>query len=161
MPRRPDAVLGIGNVLMSDDGFGPAVIAALRAGGDLPPGVEALELGTPGLDLAEHLAGRERVILVDTVILPEPPGSVWVLEESELLGGAGAPRATAHQPALAESVTRCRLAGAGPRLLCLVGAVPARLAPGTTLSPEVRRAVPLACRRVTERLAATAGGTAS
>jgi len=161
MTTRADAVLGLGNVLMGDDGFGPAVVRELRERRSLPDGVEALDLGTPGLDLAEYLVGRERVILVDTVLLPEPPGSVWVLDEDALLASGPVPRATAHQPALAETLNRCRLAGAGPARLWLVGAVPRRLAPGTSLTPELRRAVPVACRRVLERLARRAGGTAS
>ena len=60
-------VLGIGNVLMSDDGFGPFVVRTLEAAYECPPDVELVDVGTPGLDLTPFLMDTESVIFVDTV----------------------------------------------------------------------------------------------
>ena len=48
-------VLGLGNVLMSDDGFGPFVVRVLEATYECPPGVDVVDVGTPGLDLTPNM----------------------------------------------------------------------------------------------------------
>src|SRR6266508_490834 len=60
-------VLGIGNVLMGDDGFGPYVVEALGARYEFPDNVSVIDVGTPGLDLAPFLIGADAIIVIDTV----------------------------------------------------------------------------------------------
>lgn len=74
-------VAGIGNVLRGDDGFGPAVAAAL-GGRELPPGTEVIETGIGGLHLVQQLMGRDyaALVIVDAVDRGGPPGHLWVLD---------------------------------------------------------------------------------
>src|SRR4029079_13403803 len=79
-------VLSLGNVLMSDDGLGPAVLRAFEQHYVVGPDVLVEDLGTPGLDLSPWLADAERVILIDTVKAPLPPGSIRLYGKVDLLG---------------------------------------------------------------------------
>jgi hydrogenase maturation protease len=68
-------VIGLGNLLCSDDGAGVAAVRLLRRLG-VPRGVALVEGGTPGLGLLDLLAGYNRAILVDAVVSGAPPGTV-------------------------------------------------------------------------------------
>jgi hydrogenase maturation protease len=64
---KPVLVLCLGNEYLSDDGFGPAVAARLNTGSELPDYVEVLGAAVAGFNLLDHLAGRQRVLIVDTI----------------------------------------------------------------------------------------------
>jgi len=145
-------ILGLGNVLMGDDGFGPYVVRVLEAEWEADPLVEVLDAGTPGLDLVPHISGAQALIFVDTVAMRGPPGRVRVYRADALLGREAAPRVQAHDPGLREALLALELEGAAPRDVALVGACPARVAPGTGLSAAVRACVPVAALAVVREL---------
>jgi hydrogenase maturation protease len=138
------AVLGMGNVLMGDDGFGPYVARVLESEWELPPDVVVQDLGTPGLDLAPWLAGTEIVIVLDAVAASGDPGDVRTYPRGDLFRRAPGPRLGPHDPGLREALLSAELAGVAPRELWVVGVVPASVATGPGLSPPVRAAVPAA-----------------
>jgi hydrogenase maturation protease len=78
-------VLGLGNVLMGDDGFGPAVVRAFDAAFETGPDVDVIDIGTPGLDLMPWLADAERIVIVDTIKSTLVPGSIRVYDKNALL----------------------------------------------------------------------------
>lgn len=137
-------VLGLGNVLMGDDGFGPAVIRAFQAQYVVGPSVDVVDLGTPGLDLAPWLTDAERVILIDTVKSKHPAGTVLVYDKSEVLRHPPTARIGPHDPGVKQALLALEFAGRGPRVLTLIGVVPQQLALSTTLSAPVREAIPKA-----------------
>jgi len=147
------AVLGVGNVLCGDDGFGPAVVALLRRMGVVDPRLELLDVGTPGLDLAEYLYGRELVVLLDAVVGPGAPGELHLLGEQDLAHLSRVQRRSAHDPSLLDALDRCRLQGAAPARLALVGVTPARLEPSLGLSEVVAASLPAAADLVLLELA--------
>jgi|CXWL01.1.fsa_nt_gi hydrogenase maturation protease len=136
------AVVGLGSVVMGDDGAGAAVLAHLTAAWHLPAGVDILDLGTPGPYLAEHLRGYDRLILVDTINCVAPPGTVRTYSGEAVLAAAVAPRLSPHQPNLAEALGQLALEGMAPRSLLVVGVVPELVGAGTELTAAVRSAVP-------------------
>ncbi|GEL20905.1 hydrogenase maturation protease [Pseudonocardia asaccharolytica] len=76
-------VAGIGNVFLSDDGFGVEVARRLLGRGRLPAGVEIVDVGIRGVHLAYRLLdGYDGLILIDTVHRDGPPGTVYRLEHS-------------------------------------------------------------------------------
>ena len=75
-------VLGLGNVLMGDDGFGPAVVRAFLERYDVVQEVEVIDLGTPGLDLTPWMTDTNHVIFVDTVKEDLAPGSLSVYDKA-------------------------------------------------------------------------------
>jgi hydrogenase maturation protease len=148
------AVIGLGNVLLGDDGFGPFVIELLCRRYAFPPGVELLDLGTPGLGLVSYLPGHDAVVIVDTVAGRGRPGDLCVLEDGDLERMPVGPRVSPHDPAVAEALSVARAAGDGPREACVVGVVPGSLALGAGLGAAVRAAAGGAAERVRQRIEA-------
>jgi len=146
-------VLGLGNVLMGDDGLGPAVVHAFEAEYVVPPGVEVVDLGTPGLDLLPWLADVERVILVDTIKSDLPPGTVRVYEKADLLRHAPTARVGPHDPGVKEALLALEFAGRAPQEVVLIGVVPESTALGLELTSAVKAAVPFALEQIASALA--------
>src|SRR5215217_5103816 len=74
-------VVGFGNVLNGDDGFGVAVLQRLVGYPDLPPGVTLLEVGIGGMSMIHALQdGYDALLLVDAVDRGGAPGTTYLLE---------------------------------------------------------------------------------
>lgn len=134
-------VLGVGNVLMSDDGFGPFVVRVLEANYETPPDVEFIDVGTPGLDLTPYLLGTKAVIFIDTVTSRGAPGEIRVYDRVDILQHPPQARTGGHDPALKEALLTVDAAGGGPDSVTLVGVIPEWIATGVALSPQVEAAV--------------------
>jgi hydrogenase maturation protease len=145
-------VLGLGNVLMNDDGFGPYVARALDERYELGADAEVIDLGTPGLDLTPWLADAHHVVIVDTVRASEPPGTLLVYDKADIVRHAPVSRTGPHDPGLKETLLMLEFAGRAPETVTLIGVVPARVAMGTTLSAPVARSVPAAVSAIVDRL---------
>jgi hydrogenase maturation protease len=149
-------IAGVGNVFLSDDGFGPAVVARL-AGQPLPDGVRVVDYGIRGVHLSyDLLEGWDTLVLVDALPGAGPPGELRLLEVADA-DLAGSPPLDAHglHP-LAVLSSLPALGGRLPRTF-LVGCTPASVEEGMGLSPPVRAAVPVAAERVLALLAVPAG----
>jgi hydrogenase maturation protease len=145
-------VLGLGNVLMTDDGLGPAVLRAFTREYSVGQDVLVEDLGTPGLDLSPWFADATLVILVDTVNAPLPPGSVRLYRKSDLIGQAPGVRVSPHDPGVKETLLALEFAGRAPRDVALIGVVPAVTTMGLDLTPAVAAAVPVAVSAVVAAL---------
>ena len=145
-------ILGLGNVLMSDDGFGPYVARVLEAFYEFPRDVEVLDVGTPGLDLTPYLLGADAVIFVDTVTSTGSPGETRVYDRAEILRHPPQARTGPHDPGLKEALLTVDAAGAGPPIVTLIGVIPEWVATGTALSPAVGAAVTTVVRLVIDEL---------
>jgi hydrogenase maturation protease len=152
--KRPGriAVLGVGNVLMSDDGLGPFAVRVLEAEYELSEAVEALDVGTPGLDFTPYLADADAVIVVDTVRSDAAPGTVKLYNREQLLATPPLPRTSPHEPGLREALMATELTDCSPEELLLVGVVPESNAAGPGLTDTVREAVPDALAAVIDEL---------
>lgn len=151
-PPASVAVIGLGNVLLGDDGFGPTVIALLRAGWEFPADVELVDGGTPGLHLVASVHGRDALVLIDTVAGAGAPGELRRYRREDLERLPILARVSPHDPAVLEALAIAELAGRGPQTVLLVGVIPASLELETTLSPPVRAACPGAAALVVEEL---------
>jgi len=146
-------LVGIGNVLMGDDAFGPYLVKLLEARYELP-GVELLELGTPGADLAMHLEGFDSVLVIDTVKMRGEPGELRLIDKDQLLAKKPILPASPHEPGLREALFTLEFSGGGPREVRLVGVIPAAVEMEVGLSPPVRASVPAAIEELLRQLAA-------
>ena len=145
-------ILGLGNVLMSDDGFGPYVARVLEAFYEFPDDVEVIDVGTPGLDLTPYLLGTDAVIFVDTVTADGAPGDTRVYDRSEILKYPPQARTGPHDPALKEALLTVDAAGAGPAIVMLIGVIPQWVATGVSLSQPVSQSVTAVVRMVIDEL---------
>ena len=145
MSRTIDAaVIGLGNVVLSDDGLGVHVVNRLLRRFDLGDGVELVEGGTAGLLLLPYLADALRVIIVDAIDLGASSGSLVRLEGKDW-ASAFQVRMTPHDVGLVDLLGAAQLSGAWPEQLVLHGAQPSCTAIGTELTEPVAAALdPLA-----------------
>jgi len=135
-------VVGIGNVLNSDDGLGPFVARTLSGGWDLVGDAEVLDAGTPGLDLVSLLHGAEAAVFVDAVRDKGAPGDVKRYDRASLLKGGTKTVMSPHEPGLRDALLAMEFQGGGPADVTLWGSIPESVELGTTLTRTVRGAVP-------------------
>ena len=81
---QPVLVLGLGNLLMQDEGIGVRVVQQLQHDYQFPPQVELLDGGTAGMALYEHIVDRSHVIVIDAVQTGRAPGTLVKLENDEV-----------------------------------------------------------------------------
>jgi hydrogenase maturation protease len=135
-PRPEVLVLGVGNILLRDEGLGVRAVERLAAAHLLPEQVCVLDGGTMGLDLLPYLQENETLLMVDAVQAGRPPGTLVRLEGDEILP-ALALKLSAHQVGLQELLATGRLLGTLPSCIVLWGIEPASLDWGLDLSPPV------------------------
>ena len=134
-------VLGLGNVLCSDDGAGPAAVERLAARWQTPPGVRVADGGTLGLSLLALLAEAEDVLLVDAVNVPGLAAGTVVRLEGEDVPAASRNQLSVHQVGVADLLDALRLLDRLPRRLTLLGVVPASIELGYGCTPTVTGAL--------------------
>lgn len=135
------AIYGIGNILLGDDGVGPAVVQYLASHYTFGPDVTLEDLGTPSLDLPAYLAGYDTVIFIDAVALDAAPGTIRVFSREEITSVPTGIRVSPHEPSINDALIVLDFAGTAPREVVLVGVVPETLDGGMTLSARVAAAV--------------------
>lgn len=145
-------VLGVGNVLMGDDGIGPFVVKMLEARFDFARHVALEDLGTPGLGITPFFSDFDAIILIDAVSATGKPGDVTLYRKDELIHLRIQPRVSPHDPALVEALLFSELSGSCPSEVLLVGVVPGSSELSCSLSTKVRQAVEPAMEAVLEEL---------
>ncbi|HJV66775.1 MAG TPA: HyaD/HybD family hydrogenase maturation endopeptidase [Geomonas sp.] len=133
-------VLGIGNLVMSDDGVGVRVIQELASSFNFPEGVAVVDGGTLGLDLLPQLEGVDRLLVVDAADFDLPPGTISRLSGEEVPVVLET-KLSPHQMGLKDLLAVASLQGIAPAEMVLWGVQPERLEMGIDLSPPVAAAV--------------------
>lgn len=147
-------IVGIGNVLTGDDGFGPFLVSVLEATYEFPEGVEVKDLGTPGLNLLSELADYDDVIVVDTVNATGPAGEVRVYDGEELMRLPEPMRMSPHEPTLTGALKTVGAFKARPQRCKLIGVIPEGTELASGLSEPVRAATDAAVDAVLNALEA-------
>ncbi len=137
--ERRTLVLGLGNLVHSDDGLGVHAIQILQRDSRVPSHVVLLDGGTQGLALLPHISAFERIIVVDALDVGEPPGTLVRLEGDALRHLPGKP--SVHQLGFADLMVALELLGESPEQIVLFGIQPLSLDWGTELTPPVRDAL--------------------
>jgi hydrogenase maturation protease len=129
-------VLGLGNVLLGDDGLGAAALARLERHYRIPADVCLQDGGTLGLGLLGLLSEASHVILVDAVRTDCPPGSLVRLDGADVVD-AVRERLSPHQVGVADLLAAARLIDRYPTTVTLLGLVPQAIELAVTRSPPV------------------------
>ncbi len=151
--KKEVGILGVGNLLLRDEGFGVHVIRFLQENYSFPDEVELMDGGTLGLMLGPFFERVKRVIVIDVVALKDEPGSVHRFLQEDLRAGQIQARMSPHQIGVLEILELCKLRGMAPDEVEFVGVVPKDLSAGTGLSPALAPAVPKVAHLVVDRLA--------
>jgi hydrogenase maturation protease len=136
--------LGLGNLLLADDGVGLRLLEDLRRETGETGAIEFVDGGTQGLALLGYLADRRNLVILDAVGLGAPPGTVHLLDEREIEQLRARRGATAHEGNALEVLAFARLLGQAPSHVLLVGVEPAQVRTGVGLSAAVESALPRA-----------------
>lgn len=143
-------MLGIGNILWADEGFGVRVAEAFHRDYVLPQNVSVLDGGTLGLYLISFLRSADRLIVFDAVDFGIQPGRLKLVKGKEVPKFTAAKKLSLHQTGFQDVLSALDLLGRCPRELVLIGCQPLDLESwGGPLTVEVRAqiapAIELAC----------------
>jgi hydrogenase maturation protease len=131
------AVIGLGDVLLGDDAFGPLTIEFFRCGYQCGSNVQVLDLGTPGMELTPYLDGRKLVVVLDAVRAELPPGTLSILREDEFVYRRARLRLSDNDSILWRSLAQLGRVGRAPAEVLVVGVTPESCGLGAGVSPDV------------------------
>lgn len=133
-------VLGLGNLIRSDDGIGVYALRQLELEPRLPSNVTLIEGGTKGLELAAYLCDASRLLVLDAIDVGAEPGNVFRMLGEELRSIRG--NGNVHGLGLADILNALRMMGREPKEVVLLGIQPLTTELGTSLSAPVQQALP-------------------
>jgi len=147
-------VLGIGNVLWADEGFGVRLVEALQAGWDFAPHVQLVDGGTQGLYLLPLVQRCTHLLILDAVDYGLAPGTLKLVENDEVPRFLGAKKMSLHQTGFQEVLLLAQMTDSFPDEVLLIGCQPEELEDyGGSLRPRVKAALDAAVPLALERLA--------
>lgn len=129
-------VLGLGNILLTDEGIGVRVLETLRSRYHLPAAVDAIDGGTAGMDLIDLIAGYDDLIVIDAMETGGPPGTVKRLADHELFGFLRQ-KLSPHQLGLTDVLAFLELMEKAPETITMIGIQPVNLDLGLEISPAL------------------------
>jgi hydrogenase maturation protease len=129
-------VLGVGNILLMDEGIGIKAVETLENRFDLPDNVEILDGGTAGIELLRHIQGRKHLIIIDAMKCDHPPGTVMRIQGDDV-PAAFRTRISPHQLGLSDLLAAALLTDGMPENVVLFGVEPKTMETGFSLSREV------------------------
>ena len=144
-------VLGIGNLLLSDEGAGCRCVEELERRYTLPPEVRCVDGGTAGFELLPLVEDAQVLIIIDALKDGRQPGTV-ILVEDEAVPRLMLTRTSPHQIGISEVLATAQLTGKVPERLLLFGIEPKSLEVAMGLSPEVEQGLEKALDAVVSSL---------
>ena len=133
-------ILGLGNLVMSDDALGSRTIMELEKRYRFPGRVQLLDGGTLGLDLLPRLEGVDKLLVIDALQMGTEPGRVFRLEGEEV-PRAFANKLSVHQMGLQDLLAVAELQGHLPATLVVWGAQSASIEMGMEMTAAVTAAM--------------------
>ncbi len=130
-------ILGVGNLLMADEGFGVHCIDRLRENYIFPDNVELLDGGTAGIMLAPFIEDKDILFVIDVVNLRGKAGSIHEFSHNDVTSGNIQSRMSPHQVGLLEILDLCRLREKAPERVEMITVIPADLSTRIGLSENL------------------------
>lgn len=135
-------VLGIGNVLWADEGFGVRCIEALQQRYEFASDVRLIDGGTQGLYLIQHVQEATHLLIFDAIDYGLLPGTLKLVENEEVPRFMGAKKMSLHQTGFQEVLSLAMLTEKYPQAVMLIGCQPEELEDyGGSLRPRVKLAL--------------------
>lgn len=134
-------VVGVGNLLLKDDGVGVHIIRALE-GRPLPPDVELIDGGTAGCDLLPLLAGAEKIVIIDALRGGGPPGAIYRLTPEECGRQTVDGTISLHDFGILVALHDLQLVEDKPVRAVIIGVEPGEIDWGMELTPRVKGKIP-------------------
>lgn len=151
MQTKKILILGIGNILLGDEGFGVRAVEYLQKNYSWPENIDLLDGGTRGLLLLADLMEKDLVIILDIILAGEEPGSMYFMENEDLDKSLNI-RESMHQHSINDVLVSCELAGHRPDVL-VFGFEPFNFSTlNACLSPQAYERLPQFCEKVLEEM---------
>jgi len=148
-------VLGIGNVLWADEGFGVRCVETLQREWTFAPHVDLIDGGTQGLYLIENVQSATKLLIFDAIDYGLAPGTLKLIENEDVPRFMGAKKMSLHQTGFQEVLCLAQFTGHYPEQVLLIGCQPEELEDfGGSLRDTVKQALPQALALGLERLKA-------
>lgn len=147
-------VLGIGNILWADEGFGPRCVEAFSKKYSLKGSVKVMDGGTLGMYLLNEIVHAKSILLFDCCDFHEEPGTLKILRDDEVAPWAST-KISPHQTGFQDLLASAALLGRSPERLAVVGVQPDILDDyGGSLTPKIKARVDEACGLAAQELKA-------
>ena len=148
MPNgRKTLIVGVGNLLLQDEGVGVHVAQELQKK-SLPPGVQVIDGGLAGLDLLYLFQDASKVLLIDAADMNLESGEVRRFTPEEIKGWSGNLKFSSHDVGLLEVLDMAKALGCCPAEVVIIGIQPKEISWGIGLTPKVEASVPKAMETV-------------
>ena len=135
-------ILGIGNILWADEGFGVRAVDRLQRHYAFPDNVTLMDGGTQGIYLVQHVQAADMLVVFDAIDYGLPAGTLKLIEGDAVPKYLGAKKVSLHQTGFQEVLAMAEMLGAYPRHVLLVGVQPAQLNDyGGSLRPPVKACI--------------------
>ncbi|KAF0145633.1 MAG: hydrogenase 1 maturation protease [Nitrospirae bacterium] len=130
-------VLGIGNILLRDEGVGVHAVNALKERYVFSADVDLIDGGTMGLDLLPFIEGKDKILIIDAADFGEKPGIIKTIEGKDIPAFLNT-KFSVHQIGLPDMLFAANIMGITPPEICLVGIQPGDTGTGLKMSPEIK-----------------------
>lgn len=144
-------VLGVGNVILADEGVGVRVVEALERDYTVPEGVTIIDAGTSGMEMLDDLSHLDFLLIVDAIAAGKAPGELVQLR------GDAVPvffrrNLSPHGIGLSDVLAALEFLGAEPKETVILGVQPTSLDLSTELTPAIAARVPELVAQVVDEL---------
>ena len=134
-------ILGVGNILLGDEGVGVRIAQALENRPEILPHFDVVDGGTCGMELLDEMANREHIIIIDAVLANKQPGEIIVLHD-EQVPVFFSRKISPHQLGICDVLSALKLTDEFPKNLCLIGVQPETFDPQIALSKTIQKQFP-------------------
>ena len=152
--KKKIGILGIGNLIVGDEGFGVHAVRYLEENFEFPDSVLIRDGGTAGIYMSPFLEECDPVLVIDVVDIDAEPGSMHYYSSEDVKAGMISTRMSPHQLVLLEILEICKLRDAAPETLEFYCVVPKKLDTSTELSdvvaPRVKEISDIVLKRLAE-----------
>ncbi len=152
--RSQALVLGVGNLLWADEGFGVRCVEAFDQHFAVGDDITVADGGTQGLYLVDLLRDHNPVVIFDAVDFGDAPGTLRLVRDDDIPAFVGAHKMSLHQAGLQDVIACAKLLGGCASDMLLIGVQPVELEDyGGSLRDEIKACIPAALDRAAEYLA--------
>lgn len=144
-------MLGIGNTILSDEGFGVKVVEYLRENFDFPENVALIDGGTLGVELTHFIVGTQKLLIIDSINGGAESGKIFHLRDEEIFKHF-TQKISAHEIGIQDILTALEITGKKIPVVELIGAQPFSLDAGTKLTPPMQKLLPVFAKKALEIL---------
>jgi len=144
-------VLGVGNILLQDEGFGVRVSEKLLDTYFFPENATVLDGGTLGMELLRFLSGSRKLIIIDAVDGGKPPGSLYEIRNRDVKAYFSG-KISAHELGISEVIASLELLEGPLEEVVIFGVQPKSLDISLDLTPEVAAQLEITAGLVVQQL---------